>query len=207
MLALILIIAGVVVLDQVTKRLVVAFLNPDVPFDIIKGVFRFSYVENEGAAFGILNEHRWVFMVISTLAIAALIFYLWKYRPKSRLACTALAFIIGGGIGNMIDRVALGYVIDFLDFCAFPKVWRWVFNVADAFVCIGAGMLILWLILDIIKGSGRETAVKAESKGADAGPVSHGEEKKPDSSDTECKTSAEAACEESEKSGGDTDSK
>ena len=63
----------------------------------------------------------------------------------------SLGLIAGGGIGNMIDRVYLGYVVDFLDFCAFPKLWMWIFNVADACVCIGAGMLALWMILDTIK--------------------------------------------------------
>ena len=158
-----------VAMDQVTKLMAVKLLAPVGSVDIIRGVFRFTYVENEGAAFGMFSEHRWVFMVISTVAIVALIIYLWKFPPDSKLACTALSFIIGGGIGNMIDRVCLGYVVDFLDFCAFPGVWMWVFNVADAFVCVGGGMLMLWLILSIIQDTKLEKAKRTAggSDGAD----------------------------------------
>ena len=112
------IIAGSIVLDQVTKLLVVRYLMDNSPVTVIDGVFRFSYVENPGAAFGSLSEHRWVFMVISTVAIIGLLAYLIWRKPKDRLFGVALSLVIGGGIGNMIDRVRLGYVVDFLDFCA-----------------------------------------------------------------------------------------
>ena len=72
-----------------------------------------------------------------------------------------LAFIAGGGIGNMIDRVAFGYVVDMIDFCLFD-FWKWIFNVADAFVCIGAGLVVLALILDIIS-EGKKKKVKNEN--------------------------------------------
>ena len=160
MLYWLLIIAATVVIDQVTKLFAVHLLAPDGSVDLISGVFRFTYVENRGAAFGMLSEHRWVFMIISTLAIVAMLIYLWKFRPESTLACLAICFIIGGGIGNMIDRIFLGYVVDFLDFCAFPNLWVWVFNVADAFVCIGGGLLILWLIISLISDLKKEKAEK-----------------------------------------------
>ena len=146
----ILVIIGSVLVDQVSKLLVVRFLADVGSVDVIPGIFRFTYVENRGAAFGMLSEHRWIFMVLSTVAIVALLVYLWKFHPESYLACTAFSLIVGGGIGNMIDRVRLGWVIDFLDFCAFPKLWVWVFNIADACVCVGAGLLILWCVLSMI---------------------------------------------------------
>ena len=164
MLYWLLIIAATVVIDQVTKAFAVHLLAPDGSVDVISGVFRFTYVENRGAAFGMLSEHRWAFMVISTLAIVALLIYLWKFRPESTLACLAISFIIGGGIGNMIDRIALGYVVDFLDFCAFPNLWVWVFNVADAFVCVGGGMLMLWLVLSLISDFKKEKAEKKQKE-------------------------------------------
>lgn len=148
-----LIIVGCVVLDQLTKWLIVAFLNPQKPFVIWEGVFRFSYVENTGAAFGSFSDHRWVFMIISTVAIVGLLVYLWRFTPDSKLACTAIAMIAGGGIGNMIDRVFHGYVIDFIDFYLFPEIWPWVFNVADSFVCVGGALLFLWCVLSIIDES------------------------------------------------------
>ena len=149
-----------IALDQLTKWLAVKFLMPIVTHPIIKNVLHLTYVENRGAAFGSFSDQRWVFMVISTVAIIALLIYLWKFRPDSILACSALSMIIGGGIGNMIDRVFLGYVVDFLDFCAFPNLWVWVFNVADAFVCVGAGMLILYLVLEMVKDFKAEKAKK-----------------------------------------------
>lgn len=168
MLVWILIIAAVVLVDQVTKQLVVAHLEVGESVDLIPRVFRFTYVQNEGAAFGMLSEHRWVFMVISTVAIVAIFVYLWKFRPKSKLACVGLSLIVGGGIGNMIDRFYLTYVIDFLDFCAFPKVWMWVFNVADACVCVGGGILLLWCIVEMIrearKGKKPAEAVSQETE-------------------------------------------
>ena len=99
-------------------------------------------------------------MVLSSIAIVAiLVFIFWK-KPQSKLMLASLIMICSGGIGNMIDRIYLGYVIDFLDFCAFPNLWMWVFNVADAFVVVGAGLLILWMILDIVKDAKDEKAKK-----------------------------------------------
>ena len=151
MLIWILIIAEVVLVDQVTKQLVVAHLAVGESVDLIPGIFRFTYVQNKGAAFGMLADHRWVFLVISTVAIVAILVYLWKFRPASRFACVGLSLVVGGGIGNMIDRCYLTYVIDFLDFCAFPKLWMWVFNIADSCVCVGGGMLVLWCIMEIAR--------------------------------------------------------
>ena len=135
-----------VIADQLTKwAIVAAYPTPGDGTDLIPSVLRFTYVENTGAAFGMLKDSRWVFLVISTVAIAAMIFYLLKFPPKSRLTGLSFALVIGGGIGNMIDRIARGYVIDFIDFCAFPKVWKYVFNVADACVCVGVVALVLCL--------------------------------------------------------------
>lgn len=151
MIASIIIILGVVLADQITKILAATYLDPNQPTVLIKGVFRFTYVENRGAAFGMLDDARWVFMVLSTVAIVAICYYLFRYRPQNKMLMVSLSLVAGGGIGNMIDRVRLGYVIDFFDFYAFPKIWIWVFNVADACVCVAAGMLIIYLFLDLLK--------------------------------------------------------
>jgi signal peptidase II len=137
--------------DQLTKWLCVALLEGTQSVYIIPDVLRLTYVENRGAAFGMLDEHRWVFLLLSTVAIIGLFVFLAKKPPESRLAWAGFTLVIGGGVGNMIDRVMLGYVIDFIDFCAFPNLWKWVFNIADACVCVGVGILMLWLILDMVK--------------------------------------------------------
>ena len=150
MLIWILILLGSVAVDQLSKWLIVRYLDPTEPFVIWEGVFRFSYVENEGAAFGMLADQRWIFMVLSVVAIVALLLYLWKWPPESKWACVAIAIIAGGGVGNMIDRVRLGYVIDFLDFYLVPELWPWVFNVADACVCVGGAILFVWCVISLI---------------------------------------------------------
>ena len=139
---------GVIFLDQITKWLTVINLDLGESFPLIENVFHFTYVQNRGAAFGILKDQRWVFLIISTVAIVAMFIMLWKSRKDSKLLCIAISMIIGGGIGNMIDRCLLGYVIDFLDFTLINFA---VFNVADSFVCIGVGLFILELIFEMKK--------------------------------------------------------
>ena len=137
---------------------------------MIPSVFRFTYVENDGAAFGMLDDHRWIFMVVSSVAIVGLLIFLWKFSPDSKWVKVGISLIIGGGIGNMIDRLALGYVIDFLDFCAFPKVWPWVFNGADSFVCVGGGIVFVWCLVSIIQEA-KQSKQKQSGNGSDGDAV------------------------------------
>lgn len=135
-----------VILDQITKYLAAAHLKPIGTVPIIEDVLHLTYLENRGAAFGILKDHRWVFMVISTLAVVAIIAFMLAFYKKhfSPLLYSGLALIAGGGIGNMIDRISLGYVVDFIDFRLINFA---VFNVADTFVCVGCGLVVLYVIL------------------------------------------------------------
>ena len=134
MLLLCAVIAAVIALDQLTKWLIVTHIELGQSVDLVPGVIRFTYIRNEGAAFGMLADKRWVFMILSTVAILALLVYLYFKRNESKWFTIPIALIVGGGIGNMIDRFALKYVIDFVDFYLFPTVWGWIFNFADAFV-------------------------------------------------------------------------
>lgn len=155
MLLFILLVIGTVLLDQLTKYWVLQSLVPIGEFKLWPDVLHFTYVENRGAAFGMLADHRWVFMVISTAAILALVVYMCIARPKSRFEIVSLAFIAGGGIGNMIDRIFRGFVVDFIDVTC---INFYVFNVADSFVCIGCGMMLLHLVLAEV---GEQKAKKA----------------------------------------------
>ena len=152
-----LVIAGVIVLDQGTKWLVMKNMELYESIDVIPGVFRFTYIRNDGAALGMLSDYRWIFLVLSVIGIAAVIFYLVKFRPKKKMMWIPLAMIAGGGIGNMIDRLFYGTpfgngtVVDFLDFYFLPRIWKWIFNIADVFVCIGAAFLFIYLLGDIIQ--------------------------------------------------------
>ncbi len=148
-----LLIACTVVLDRVSKLLTVAYLKPIGDFPLIDGWLHLSYVENTGAAFGMLKDQRWLFIIVSTLgigAIAALL--LWARKRISVPGAIALCLIIGGGIGNQIDRIFDGYVVDMI----YVKIIDFaVFNLADSFVCIGVGMMLIccftvdkWLLAD-----------------------------------------------------------
>ncbi len=136
------IIAAVIVLDQITKQLAIDHLKPIDTYPIIPDALHLTYVTNYGAAFGMLANHRWVFLVISTVAIVLMAAYLYYKRDEHPLLGVAISFIIGGGIGNMIDRTLMGYVVDFVDFRLINFA---VFNVADIFVCVGCGLMFLWL--------------------------------------------------------------
>ncbi len=162
--------AVVVALDQITKVLAVKFLVGS-PVVLIPNVLHFTYVENDGMALGLMDDQRWIFMTLSSVAIIAMIVYMIGWKPKSKFACAALALIIGGGVGNMIDRffyvgiqgdtVGEKVVRDFIDVRMFGDLWPWVFNVADACVCVGGAMLFLWCVVSLIKESAAEKAAKA----------------------------------------------
>ena len=158
------VIVGIICLDQLSKWLAVIFLQGNASFPIWQDVLHLTYAENRGMAFGLLADQRWIFMVLSTVAIAALVFYMVRYRPQNVWLRLSLAMIVGGGIGNMIDRIFLGYVVDFIDFTLinFP-----IFNVADSFVCVGAGILVVYLLWDTARECKKEKekklAAQAES--------------------------------------------
>ena len=144
----ILIIVLCIAADQLTKICAAANLKDISTLPIIENIVHFTYVENRGAAFGMLADHRWVFMILSVVGIAAIFVYLTVTKPKSWWMRLALCFIVGGGVGNMIDRIARGYVIDFID-CRFINFY--VFNVADSFVCVGCAMFIIAVIIDEVR--------------------------------------------------------
>lgn len=144
----ILIIVLCIAADQLTKICAAANLKDISTLPIIENIFHFTYVENRGAAFGMLADHRWVFMILSVVGIAAIFVNLTVTKPKSWWMRLALCFIVGGGVGNMIDRIARGYVIDFID-CRFIDFY--VFNVADSFVCVGCAMFIIAVIIDEVR--------------------------------------------------------
>lgn len=154
----------VIIADQLSKFFVVEHLKPVGNIPIIKGILDFSYVENRGAAFGMLSDNRVIFMAASVAIIALLLYIIYKYRGQNKLFDISMGFILGGGVGNMIDRIRLGYVIDFVDFCAFD-FWKWVFNIADSAVVVGCILAIICLILEQKTGKSifNENTVKEDN--------------------------------------------
>lgn len=136
---------AVVAVDLLVKYAVSTGMTVGQSFVVIPGVLRITYVQNKGAAFGMLGDHRWVFLILSGALILLLAAFLAFSRGYHGAVYVSAALVLGGGIGNMVDRIALGYVIDSIDVYAFP-FWKWVFNVADMAVCIGVFLLLAYLL-------------------------------------------------------------
>ena len=138
-------IALLVLLDQATKLAAVSALKDGGPFVLIPGVFQLQYLENRGAAFGLLQNARIFFLAVTLIALAAVIYVLVRLPLKRRYIVLRflMVLIAAGAVGNMIDRVFLGYVRDFLYFSLidFP-----IFNVADIYVTCATILLILLLL-------------------------------------------------------------
>ena len=132
-----------IICDQVSKLAVLKYLKPIGTTVVIKDIFSLTYVENRGAAFGILQNSRWIFICATIIILAVLIIYKIKYKPQGKIINTSLCLLISGAIGNLIDRIFRGFVVDMLEvtFIEYP-----VFNVADCFVVIGAVLLGIYIM-------------------------------------------------------------
>ena len=151
------VILGVVGLDHLTKILAVVFLKPVQSVPIIKGVLHLTYATNDGMAWGLFDDKRFIFLSVSTVMITVILLYLYLGLAENKSVGVSLAMITAGGLGNMIDRtfpiyagegIFRGEVVDFIDFTLINYP---VFNVADSFVCVGAGLVILYILLDTVK--------------------------------------------------------
>lgn len=137
--------ALVVIIDQVSKRIVWETMPGRVPIDLIDGILRLRLSTNTGAVMGILSGSRLILIVVTILSIAALIVFAYRmrYAPLPRRIC--LGLILGGAFGNLIDRISTGHVIDFIDMGI--GAYRWpTYNVADIAVTVGAVILIAGFI-------------------------------------------------------------
>ena len=129
-------------IDQISKLLVVNLLTKTDSITIIKKFFYLTYINNDGAAFSILVGKRIFLILIAVLVIVMLIRYIKKNNIQNKLELVSISLIIGGSLGNLMDRVVRGYVIDFLDFKLFNYNFP-IFNLADTFIVIGVILLLL----------------------------------------------------------------
>ncbi len=143
----------IVAFDQITKYLVTLYLKGKPPVTFIPGVVQFNYAENTGMAFSMLSGARWVFIALTTVVCAVGIWYIFSNRCKSLWAYWSIGVVISGGIGNLIDRIANNYVVDFIEptFVNFA-----VFNIADSAVTLGAISLAAFLIYDAFRSKGEK---------------------------------------------------
>jgi signal peptidase II len=153
---LLLLIVAVVFIDQWTKQVIHSKFELHDSVPVIDSFFNITYVLNPGAAFGFLaglgEQYRVLFFVIITLLAIILLSYLLVREKRFVLRSYSYALILAGAIGNLIDRIRIGKVVDFLDFYVKGHHWP-AFNVADISISVGVGLLILEIVLDINKKS------------------------------------------------------
>ena len=137
-----LIIIGLIIVDQVSKFWSIGYLKEVGSIPIIKDIFHLTYVENRGAAFGMLQNNQMIFVVVALGASIAGLYYLYTRKPHI-IGKTGIVLIISGAIGNLIDRVRLGFVVDMFDF---RIIWEYVFNIADIFVVVGTILLCIYIL-------------------------------------------------------------
>lgn len=132
-----------VILDQLAKYLVAANINSTQIVEVLPGLVEFVYVKNTGAAFNILSGKLGFLSIISVLFSIGVVIYMFVKKPQSKLFKTALLLLVSGAVGNAIDRIFRGFVVDFIrvEFIDFP-----VFNIADIFITVGAVLYIVYLL-------------------------------------------------------------
>ena len=132
-------------IDQVTKYLTVVNIDLYEVVEVIPNILSWMYLRNTGAAWSILEGQMWFFYIVTFIVVVVVVYYLQKYGAQSSLLSLSLSFVLAGSVGNVLDRIRLGYVVDMIriEFIDFP-----IFNVADMSLFIGVALLILYVFLD-----------------------------------------------------------
>lgn len=138
---LFLISLAVLLLDQMVKRLIMSDMPLGMSIPVLPGIFHITYIQNPGAAFGILAQQRWLFIAVGFLFMGAAVVFRRRLRRESRWMQCGVALLLGGAVGNLVDRILWGAVVDFLDF----RVWP-VFNIADISIVVGVGCMMYALL-------------------------------------------------------------
>lgn len=128
--------------DQLFKYLVINNLKPIGSFTIIPNLLEFKYIENSGAAFGMMQDSTWLFSIITMVLCVFIVVYMVKEKKHTFFSYAASIMVVAGGIGNLIDRIVLGYVVDFIHVMFFD----YVFNFADCLVVVGVCLFIIHVL-------------------------------------------------------------
>lgn len=145
-------VCGLLVLlaDQFTKLWVMSDFQLGESREFLNGFIEFTYIHNRGGAWGMLSGNTWILLSVSIVVMIVCLIFLFKYGVKNKLLHWALSLVLFGGAGNMVDRIFRnGNVVDFLHFEFWPQFP--VFNVADCAIVLGAGLLILYFVIDTVK--------------------------------------------------------
>lgn len=145
--------ALIIILDQFTKYLIQSNMDLLQSIPVWEGIFHLTYIQNFGAAFNILEGRQFLLIAVTMILNAAILIFIYIKRNSSHWSLLlGLSFIAGGGIGNLINRITKGYVVDFFDFHIWP-----VFNISDIFVCIGCGLLFIYIFFFDSKNLKKDT--------------------------------------------------
>jgi len=143
---LIIVVFVVVMLDQITKYMIVSNMTEGMSIPIINQVFHLTFVLNPGAAFGMLEHNREFFIIMAIVVLMFVVYMRKKILEEPLTVQIGIALFVGGALGNLIDRMKTGLVVDFFDF----RIWP-VFNVADIAICLGVGVMIWSIIREELK--------------------------------------------------------
>jgi signal peptidase II len=168
---------GIFLIDQLSKYFISIYLPPQQPVAILENFLHINYIRNVGAAFGLLSHlssqvRTPLFLGISILAILMILFFFSRLEAKQSFLSSSLSLILGGALGNFLDRIRLGYVVDFLDFHWYDRYHWPAFNIADTAITVG----VILLILEVISSSKEEQ----DSGSGQIPPQSDGESREPD---------------------------
>lgn len=157
--------AVLTVIDQLIKKAVVSGLKGKEDITVIKNVIYLTYAENTGAAFSAFSNSTMLLSVVTLIILLAGVVYLFFAKINSKIANIAAAMILGGGSGNLVDRFAQGYVVDYIGtaFIDFP-----VYNFADILITVGVALLCIYLIYDIVKEEKRKKQPKEDAAGGNS---------------------------------------
>ncbi len=179
--------AILIIIDQIIKNWAVEQLMPVGTMPLIPGIIGFRYIENTGSAFSLFANHQTFLTWFTAIILVGLFLFLLFKRPKSNVEYISLLFVFAGGVGNWIDRITRGFVVDFFDFQFMNFA---VFNVADIFITVGCGVFLLSMIYAEIQEKKKKQLEEAKEKSSEDGEEKEvkNTEDKEEKSDKEEKT-------------------
>lgn len=135
--------AVLLAVDQLLKYFVLLYLKPAGPVTVIGGLLELSYVENTGAAFGLFQDFMWLVVIVTLITFAVIAILLFRYQSHTCFSYIASTLLIAGGLGNLVDRILYGFVVDYIHVLFFG----YIFNFADCCITVGAVLLVLHVLL------------------------------------------------------------
>jgi len=154
----------VLALDQISKLIVEHRLPMGVPVTVIPGFFNLFYTRNTGGAFGLFSGASTILLVVGIIAVVILVVVFFRSRYRNATIRTSLALLLAGALGNIIDRVRLGYVIDFIQLHISNRFYWPMFNIADTSVVVGAVLILVFVFTHKEKEKGKEAVIKGRDE-------------------------------------------